>query len=110
MIDTDYMNEAVCFAMGQVSDLVGAARHPEVHRFGSGEDVTMMLSYDILAPVVDILAFCRFRQNLHDRLYMLHGKRLGGLTGLTIEPIIDELGGPILQVQVRFTGDVPTLE
>jgi hypothetical protein len=54
----------------------------EISRFGNGN---IQFSYDTGHDHIDILAVCRFRQSLHDRLYKLHGNRLGGLVGLTIE-------------------------
>ena len=80
MFDIDHFDELIRAAMDEVSGL-GSLRL-EISRFGNGN---VVLSYDTGHDHIDILTICRFRQCLHDRLYKLHGNRLGGLVGLTIE-------------------------
>jgi len=80
MFDTDHFDELIRSAMDE-GPILGSLCL-EISRFGNGN---VAFIYDTGRDHIDILAVCRFRQSLHDRLYSLHGVRLGGLVGLTIE-------------------------
>ena len=89
MFDMDDLKDVVIRAAmsSRVSGL-GVDASPEISRFGNGN---IQFSYDTGHDHIDILALCRFRQSLHDRLYSLHGNRLGGLVGLTIETRVESV-------------------
>lgn len=87
MFDTDHFDELIRLAMDEVPGF-GIFASPEISRFGNGN---VALSYVTGHDHIDILALCRFRQSLHDRLYKLHGNRLGGLVGLTIETRVESV-------------------
>jgi hypothetical protein len=87
MFDMDDMDELIRAAMDEASGL-GIFASPEISRFGNGN---IQFSYDTGHDHIDILTVCRFRQSLHDRLYKLHGNRLGGLVGLTIETRVESV-------------------